>query len=96
MVSGKKEEQANEGSAEHGHVEPPEVAPARVECHWAGDDGANLSRLANCLDLSLATYHQRTEISGEIESVVRSSLVQEHNVCNDGWLSRLQIVSVNE
>jgi hypothetical protein len=43
----------------------------------------------------LRTYHQGAEISREVERVVGSSLAQEHDVCNDGWLSRVQAMSAN-
>lgn len=85
------EKHHNQSSAEHGHVEPPEVAPSGIIGHRTSDNGTNLGLLAGSTAFVQggSTDHQRSKIERKIQRVVLSSVVKEHHIRNDCRLDGL-------
>lgn len=66
------EENHEERETKKSGIEPPEVTPTHMVGHRARDNGSD---------------HQRAHVEDPVESVPFSSVVQEKDVCNDGWLN---------
>ncbi len=73
----KEEKQADEDRPVKCNIEPPEVAPADMDSHRAGNNGSN---------------HKRAKVEGEVEGIIGATLVQEHHVGDDGRLCGLGLL----
>ena len=68
------------GDCDHGSVQPPEVAPADSLGHGSGNDW---------------TDHEGAHVPDPVEGVPETTIMEEENVCDNGWLDTFSRTGTN-